>query len=139
MHGKEPRGAARGRAVGHEPGGRAGRLWSSLLAGLAADHGPLEERWVFTPKTGLWTLRLIQRGTKRTVIYLTAEETGFVAGLVLGERACGAAAGAGLSAAMLAAIEGAPRYAEGRGLRVPVRTRSDAADVRRAAALKMSR
>jgi hypothetical protein len=136
---RQPRAGAKPEAGGHEPRGRAAHLWSSLLDGLSADHGPFEERWAANAKTGWWTLRLVQRRGGRTVIYLTVEDTGFVAGLVLGERAAGAARDAGLSPAFLAALEAAPRYAEGRGLRVPVRTRSDVEDVRRAAALKMAR
>jgi hypothetical protein len=40
---------------------------------------------------------------------------------------------------MMAAIDGAPRYAEGRGVRIPVRTKRDAEAVARLAAIKLAR
>ena len=57
---------------------------------------------------------------------------------VLGERACAAARAARLPASILTLIAEAPRYAEGRGIRIPVKTARDASDVGRLAAIKLA-
>ena len=57
---------------------------------------------------------------------------------VLGERAVDAAHRSSLSSAILDSIDAARPYAEGRGVRVEVRTRKDLADITTLAAVKMA-
>ena len=63
----------------------------------------------------------------------------FLVGVVLGEKAAKAAPASGLPAAVFQLIEEAPRYAEGRGFRLPVAAREDLAAAQQLAALKMIR
>ena len=56
----------------------------------------------------------------------------------LGEKAVGAAHARPLADWMLAVIDSAPKYAEGRGVRVEVRTRGDLQAVEELAAVKMA-
>ena len=56
----------------------------------------------------------------------------------LGEKACAAAREAGIPAAVLAVIDAAPKYAEGRGVRISVRTKADLEGVLVIAAVKIS-
>jgi len=58
--------------------------------------------------------------------------------VVLGEKAVAAALGRGLSARAAAVVEAAPRYAEGRGIRVEVAAEDDAAVVEELVAAKMA-
>jgi hypothetical protein len=62
----------------------------------------------------------------------------FRAGFALGEKACRAAGESGLPAKVLEVIEHAPRFAEGRGVWLEVRSRKDVADVLRLAAVKLA-
>ena len=122
-------------AASREPGpaelrgklGRSHAHWTGLVERLEAELGPLERSWNRGTTTGEWTLRLKQG--KRTVVYLTPFEKYFRAGLVLGEKAVATARAAALPAAYLATVDAAPKYAEGRGVRIEVRNARDLAAV----------
>ena len=121
------------RALG-EMLGRASGLWMDLRAALHAAHGPLMEQWSYAGDAYGWSLRMKEK--KRALIYLTPCRGYFIASFALGEKACRAAHERGLPPALLAIIEAAPKYAEGRGVRIPVRRKGDLAGIRRLAALK---
>lgn len=111
-------------------------LWSELLDEIGARFGPVSATWGFgTPSTG-WGLRLAR--PKRTILYMAPRDGYFLASFALGERAVEAAHRSGLSAALLDAIDAAPRYAEGRGVRLPVRTAGDVREIVRLAEIKMA-
>jgi hypothetical protein len=116
--------------------GRASTLWTELASGLRATYGPLVEEWNFSGKAYGWSFRLKLK--KRTIVYMTPCRGYFLAGFALGEKACLAARSAGLTAAVMEIVSKAPKYAEGRGVRIPVRTRKDVDCVEKLAALKMA-
>jgi hypothetical protein len=107
--------------------GRAAAAWRDLRTRVENTCAPIEPEWGFS--TG-WSLRL-KRG-KRVLVYMLPCEGHFLASFALGEKAVAAATAARLPAAVLATVEAAPRYAEGRGVRFEVRT---AAQVKHIAAL----
>jgi hypothetical protein len=116
--------------------GKAGATWAALHADLTAQFGPLTETWIFTRKTNHWALQLKQK--TRTVVYLIPAAGTFRAAFALGEKACAAARESDLPASVLDIIDRAPRYAEGRGVTLDVRTRKDARNVKVVAAIKMA-
>ncbi|MBK9305378.1 MAG: DUF3788 family protein [bacterium] len=73
------------------------------------------------------------------MLYMTPQAGAFQLGLVLGEKAAQAAHEMDLPDSVLPLIDAAPRYAEGRGIRLPVVTGDDLAAVRALAALKMAK
>src|SRR5688572_27323168 len=103
--------------------GRAHRSWRRLRTALQAAHGPLAEQWYFAGKAFGWSFRL--RQGRRVLVYLLPRRSSFLASFALGEKACLAARTVGIPASVLSIIEAAPRYAEGRGVRIPVRTLKD--------------
>jgi hypothetical protein len=113
--------------------GPTSALWTRLVGDLKTAHGPLAEEWNFGKAYG-WSFRL--KEPKRALVYMTPRRGHFLASFALGEKACAAAHDAGLPDAILAMIDAAPKYAEGRGVRIPVRTARDLASVERLAALK---
>lgn len=115
--------------------GVAAPLWRRCLRQMRVSHGPLVDEWSASKAFG-WTLRLKQPA--RALVHLTPRESHFLASFALGEKACAAAREAGLSAAILAVIDTAPKYAEGRGVRIPVRTKADLEGVLVIAAAKVS-
>jgi len=115
--------------------GRSHALWTAIKTKMTAQCGPLAEEWKYSGKPYGWGFRLVYR--KRTILHLVPGERHFLAGFCLGAKAVAAARQAGLSPAVLAAIEAAPQYAEGRGFRMEVRTKADAAEVLTLAALKL--
>ena len=116
--------------------GRSGAHWESLISHIEAEFAPLDKTWNFGGAKWGWTLRLKQK--KRTVLYMTPCSKHFLVGFVLGEKAVKAAQATPLSDAILALMDEAPRYAEGRGVLVEVRTKKDLASVKDVAAIKMA-
>jgi Protein of unknown function (DUF3788) len=117
--------------------GRTSGLWTRLTERLHAAYDPLDEDWGFAGKAYGWSLRL--KGKKRALLYLTPCRGYFVASFALGEKACAAAHDRELPRGILDLIDAAPRYPEGRGVRIPVRTRKDVEHVERIAAIKTTR
>jgi hypothetical protein len=114
--------------------GRAHPLWSRLRNHLQNEFGPLAEEWHFSGKAYGWSFRLKQ--PKRVLVYMTPCRAHFLASFVLGERACSAAHDARLPEAVLNLIDRSPKYVEGRGLRIPVRTAKDLHTIQTLAAIK---
>jgi hypothetical protein len=101
--------------------GPAYAAWQQLLASVGrATPAPAPTlAWGFTSASTGWSLRLKHK--ERVLAYLTPGADMFLFSLSLGEKAVRAAQQAALPAPVLAAIEAAPRYAEGRGCRFEVR------------------
>jgi hypothetical protein len=104
--------------------GRAKKLWDTLVADLARDHGTEPDSWLKS------TLPLRLR--KRRIVYLSPREGFFLASFALGDRAIAA-----LKAAKLP-VEPGKRYAEGTAVRLEVRTTADVALVKKLAAIKLA-
>jgi hypothetical protein len=116
--------------------GKAAPAWTTLKDAVSHDCAPLQEEWAFAgPRFG-WSLRL-KRG-KRVLVYLTPCNGHFLASFALGEKACAAASAARLPARVLDLIASAPKYAEGRGVRIPVRTERDTGAIRTLVAIKLA-
>lgn len=120
----------------HATLGRAARHWEAVVDRLGSAYPPLTETWKYGGQKWGWALRLQQ--PKRTVVWLTPCRGYFVAGLALGEKAVRAAHKSGLPAAVLTLIDGAKKYAEGRAVRLEVRTQKDVRIVEQVAAAKMT-
>jgi hypothetical protein len=116
--------------------GRSGARWDELVAHIEAEFAPLTISWGFAGAKWGWSLRLKQK--ERTVLYMTPRDRHFLVGFALGEKAVKAAHTVPLDESVLALIDEAPKYAEGRGVRVEVRTKKDIESVRQLAAVKMA-
>jgi hypothetical protein len=114
--------------------GRAYAPWVKLLALVAERIDPVAEVWKFTSASTGWGLRVLQK--ERVILYMTPQSNQFLVSLALGEKAVAAVRAAKLSAGVLKAIEDAPRYAEGRGVRIAVRRRAQLATIARLAQIK---
>jgi hypothetical protein len=99
--------------------GGAHAAWSQLIALVSERVPPITQLWGFTSKSTGWGLRL--RHEERVILYMTPCEGHFLVSFALGEKAVARARAAKLPKPLLAAIDAAPRYAEGRGLRLEVR------------------
>jgi hypothetical protein len=118
--------------------GRSSSHWLRLHAELTAEFGPLGEKWSFSKKTQHWSLQLKRKKNQRTIVYMIPCQKHFVAAFALGEKACRAARESGLPAALLAVIDKAPKYPEGRGVRLEVRNKQDLESVKHFAVIKMA-
>ena len=116
--------------------GPAIKLWDELHDALAGEYAPLTDKWDFGGQKWGWSLALKQK--KCTIVYFTPAETFFHAGFAPGEKAVAVARESGLPPAVLSIIEKAPKYAEGRGVLLEIRTAEDVGHVLVIAAAKMS-
>lgn len=116
--------------------GESSPLWSELIQRIATRYAPLEEVWGFSGKSAGWGLRL--RHGERTILYMTPREGHFLASFALGEKAVKVAHESKLPRAVLDVIAAAPRYAEGRGVRLEIRKAHDLTAVEKIAVAKMS-
>ena len=111
-------------------------LWDELIDTLAAEFAPVSDSWGFSGKAWGWSLRLKRK--KRTILYLTPCTGYLLAGFALGEKAVRAAQESRLPKSVLKVIDEAPRYAEGRGVRLEVRRSSHVKHVTTLAKIKMA-
>lgn len=109
--------------------------WNALKEILASRFS-LTEEWGYTSKSTGWGLRL--RTEKRVVVYMTPCRGYFLASFALGEKAVAAARESGLPDSVLEIIDSAKKYAEGRGVRIEVRSSKDVRNVAKLAVAKMA-
>ena len=116
--------------------GPTSALWNDLKAHLASHYEPLTEQWNYSGKNYGWGLQLKQK--KRTVLYMTPCQGYFLASFALGEKAVQAAHQSDLPDSVLSVIDSARKYAEGRGVRLEVRSKTDLESIKKLAAIKMA-
>lgn len=115
--------------------GRSFAHWADLIAWLRVRFEPVTETWGFSGSKWGWALKVQHR--KRTILYLTPQAKGFLVGFALGEKAVKAAMATDLADETLECIRSAPRYAEGRGVRLPVSNKRLREAVKKVAEAKM--
>lgn len=115
--------------------GKTFKLWRDLQQRMARQVDPLASEWGYTAKSTGWGLRL--RQPDRVALYMTPCDGYFLASLALGEKAAKAAHEAGLPEHVLAVIDAAKKYKEGRAVRIEVRKASDMKDVLQLALLRL--
>jgi hypothetical protein len=103
---------------------------------MAAYYAPLDQTWNFAGANWGWSLRL--RRKKRTILYMTPCQKYFLVGFVLGEKAVRAIRDSNLPDPVLAAIDKAKKYPEGRAVRIEIRSKKDLQIANELAAIKMA-
>jgi hypothetical protein len=112
-------------------------IWDDLLAGLAKDHGAEGREWKsYSPKKWGWSLRVLRK--KRTIVWLSPGVGGFNVLFILGEKAMVAARAAKLPKTVAHALETAPKYPEGTGVRLVVKSPRSLPALRKLAAIKVA-
>ncbi len=117
--------------------GSAYPQWNELKKLITAKYSPVSIEWGFSSKATGWGLRL--KTEKRTVLYMTPCKGYFLASFALGEKAVKAAHESDLPASVLEVIDSARKYAEGRGVRLEVRTAEDVRNIEKLAVIKMAK
>ncbi|MGB5107573.1 MAG: DUF3788 family protein [Candidatus Zixiibacteriota bacterium] len=116
--------------------GRTLTLWNELQERISALFSPAIIEWGYAGKSTGWGMRI--KKEKRVIVYMTPCNDHFLASFALGEKAVKAAHESGLPAPILEIIDDAPRYAEGRGVRIQVRTTTDVRNIERLAVIKLA-
>ena len=114
--------------------GKAAPIGHSYLTWLA-EEGVKEQEWKSVSAKYGWALRLKLK--KRTIAYLSPCAGCFRVSFVLGDRAVAAAHQCDLPKSVMKAIDDAPRYAEGTGVRLLVKAQKNLSGIRKLAAIKL--
>lgn len=115
--------------------GETKRFWDEIMDHLSGVYKPVKEEWKFAGQKWGWSLSVMRK--KRTILYLTPGRGFYYAGFVLGGKAVETARQSGLPASILEIISSAPKYAEGTGVRLEVRTEEDLEAVKKLTKIKM--
>jgi hypothetical protein len=116
--------------------GSAFSAWNELLDWFSEEQGVNIHEWTsYSPKYG-WTLRLKLK--KRTIVYLGPGEGRFLVMFILGAKAVAAARTSNLPKAIVKALDEAPRYPEGTGLRLVVAKSKDLPAIHKIALVKLA-
>lgn len=116
--------------------GPAWAAWVDLLGRLGTRVPDHTTRWRYTGGRVGWGLRVSQ--DTRIVLSLIPREGSFLASVALGERAVRTLQERGLPADVLEVVDAAPRYAEGRGVRLPVTAVEQVPDVLELVTIKLA-
>jgi hypothetical protein len=110
-------------------------LWKELRTYLAETHPPVCEEWKFYGVKYGWSMKML-RG-KRNLFFFVPRVGGFMAGFTFGEKATEEVMRSRLPERLKQELRESRKYVEGRGLRVEVRSRSDAEAVKELVAIKI--
>ncbi len=115
--------------------GKTYPLWAEIEKHVATAHGESTEEWkYYGPKSG-WTLKTLHK--KRNLFFFTPCQGYFRIAFVFGDRAVAEILTSDLPKAMIEEVKNAKKYAEGRGLRVEVKTHRDVESVKKLIAIKV--
>jgi Protein of unknown function (DUF3788) len=117
--------------------GPVAQHWTDLIAWMAEKQGVVGQEWkgIVVRKYG-WSLRLQQK--RRNIIHMSPGKGCFMVGFVLSDRALQAAKEADLPKSVQEALDTAPHYPEGYGVRLLVRRASDLSAIQKIAAIKIA-
>ncbi len=103
--------------------GTAETVWTGLIDAVRERFAPLELQWK-SSKSAFGRICLL-RHRQRTLLYLTPGNAEITVAIVLGERACALAMAGSIPAGIKQLLQEARPYAEGRGIRFPVKSGRD--------------
>lgn len=110
-------------------------LWDRLINHAKENYSNLTEEWKHYGKNSGWTMKLLMR--KRNLFFLYPGQGQFVVVFVFGDRAVQAVETSSLPQDIIDALKASPKYAEGRGLQVPVKTAQELEWVKALLAIKV--
>jgi len=109
-------------------------LWDEIIKFVIKSHEDAFEEWNFS-KSG-WSCRI--KDKKRAIIYLMPYEKYFMSSFVFGEKAVQSALQSNISDEIKDTIKSAKVYAEGRGVRIEVRNKKAADDMKELVRIKLN-
>lgn len=115
--------------------GHAKRLWDQLKDYAKENYANLSEDWKHYGKNSGWTMKLLMK--KRNLFFLYPGREQFVVVFVFGDKAVREIENSSLPLDIIETLKASPKYAEGRGLGVTVKTPHDLESVKKLLAIKI--
>ena len=128
---KKPTGAELAAALGP-----AKAIWDQLLTDLAQNGGANVQEWnSYSPKTG-WSLRVKRKA--RTIVWIVPCLGCFRVAFIFGDRAMQVARQSKWPKRVIKLMDEAPKYPEGTGIRLEVKSSGDIGTLKKLAAIKLA-
>lgn len=115
--------------------GKSVAYWNAIKSHIRSNHGEFLEEWKFYGEKSGWVLKMLRK--KRNLFFLFPSNGFFTVAFVLGDRALSAAEKSDLPKAIVEALKKARKYAEGRGIRIEVKSPADVEYVRKLIDIKV--
>ena len=116
--------------------GPAKAVWDQLLSDLARDCEANVQEWnSYSPKAG-WSLRVKRKA--RTIVWLAPCLGCFRVAFIFGDKAMQAARQGKWPQRIIKVMDEAPKYPEGTGVRITLKTPKDLVAVKTLAAIKLA-
>lgn len=116
--------------------GPARAVWDRFLGELAEESGVTVHEWkCHSPKWG-WSLRAKRKA--RTIVWLSPCEGCFTVLFIFGDKAMKAARSSTLPKRIVDTLDAAPKYPEGTGIRLDVKSPRDVGALKKLAAIKLA-
>lgn len=116
--------------------GPAKVVWDRLLSELDREYGVQDRVWKsHSPKWG-WSLRVLRK--KRTILWLSPRPGCFEVLFILGAKAMQAAAAAKLPQPIVKIMKEAPKYPEGTGVRILMKSAKYLPTIKKLTAIKLA-
>lgn len=103
--------------------GETKKLWDQLKAYVTEIYPGIIEDWKHYGKNSGWTMKLLKK--KRNLFFSYPGQGQFFVVFVFGDKAVQAVENSSLPRDIIKTLKEAKKYAEGRGLQVPVKNQDD--------------
>ena len=111
-------------------------LWGDIKSHVTEICGDVATEWKFYSKKAGWSL--VVKSGKRTILYMIPQNKFFKVNFVFGEKAVASAIASGLPKSVVALIESAVPYSEGRSFMFDVTNEKEVDTVKKLIAIKNS-
>jgi len=115
--------------------GETAKLWQKIKSNLENEYGELIEDWkYYGQKTG-WLLKVLRK--KRNLFFCIPLKGCFRIAFVFGDKAVSAVESSDLPEAIKVELKNARKYAEGRGIRIEVKSSKDVENIQKLIEIKV--
>ena len=116
--------------------GKSNRLWQEIKKQLKAEYGELIEEWKFYGQKSGWIFKTLRK--KRNLFFFIPLKGLFQISFVFGEKAVAAVEKSDLPQELITELKNARKYAEGRGLRIDVKSSADIEHIKKLVEIKVN-
>lgn len=111
-------------------------LWQDIAEFVKQSFPEVKEEWNYSGEKYGWGFRL--KDKKRVIVYLLPREGFFKVAFVFGQKASEVVFSASISETIKDELKAAKAYAEGRGIRLEVKNKSQLADIQKLISIKLA-
>ena len=112
------------------------KLWQAIKNSLTEAYEGLVEEWKYYGQNYGWSMKFYQK--RRNLFFMSCHGRMFRIAFIFGDKAMGVVQKSDLPEDLKDELKNAKKYAEGRGLRIEVKTKSDVENVLKLVQIKVN-